>query len=281
MSARRYALFAGCKIPASLPEYGQATRAVLEHLGVELVEPEFNCCGYLQRNLHFDAYLLLAGRNLALAEELGLDILTPCKCCYGSLRHAAHFLRREPIATVVNRELRAEGLRWSGRARVKHLLPVLARELGYEAVARRVTTPQQGLRVAAHYGCHALRPSDVMQFDNPLAPSIFERLLEICGASSVDWPRRLDCCGSPLWETNERLSLRLMQVKIADARQAGADLLCTACTHCQIQFGQVQRSPAGRELIPEALPSVLFPQILGLSMGICGEDLGLKHGSLF
>ena len=129
--------------------------------------------------------------------------------------------------------------------------------------------------MAAHYGCHALRPSDVMQFDNPLAPTIFERLVELTGASAVDWPRRLDCCGQPLLESNEHLSLRLMQTKVADARQAGADTLCTACTYCQVQFGQVQHS-LGAALIPEPLPSVLFPQLLGLSMGLPPEDLGLS-----
>ena len=271
----KLAFFPGCKIPSVLPEYGLATRAVLRRLDVELIEPEFNCCGYTQRHLHFDAFLLMAGRNLALAEARGLDILTPCKCCYGSLRHAAHFLRSHPIATVINRQLRAEGLCWTGKIEVKHLLPLLARDLGYEAVARCVTTPHKGLRVAAHYGCHALRPSDVMQFDNPLAPTIFERLVELTGASAVDWPRRLDCCGQPLLESNEHLSLRLMQTKVADARQAGADTLCTACTYCQVQFGQVQRS-LGAALIPQPLPSVLFPQLLGLSMGLEPEELGLS-----
>ena len=270
----RLAYFTGCKIPTQLPEYGLATRAVLRRLDVELVELEFTCCGYTQRNLHFDAALLMAARNLALAGAAGLDILTPCKCCYGSLRHAAHFMRNHPIATVVARQLRVEGLEYRGDVEVKHLLPLLDRDLGHDVVARRVTTPRDGLRVAAHYGCHALRPSDVMQFDNPLAPTIFERLVELTGAEAVDWPRRLDCCGNPLLESNRHLSLRLMENKVTDARQAGADLLCTACTHCQVQFGQVQSgAPA---LADDPMPAMLYAQLLGLSMGIPTEELGLK-----
>ena len=271
----KLAFFPGCKILSAMPEYGLASRAVLRRLDVELAEPEFSCCGNTQRNLHFDAFLLLAGRNLAIAEAAGLDILTPCKCCYGSLRHAAHFLRLHPIATLISKQLRAEGLSYTGKAEVKHLLPFLARDLGHEAVARCITTPHKGLEVAAHYGCHALRPSDVMQFDNPLAPTIFERLIELTGASTVDWPRRLDCCGNPLLETNEHLSLRMLRTKVADARQAGADTLCAACTHCQVQFGQVQRG-AGAALIREPMPSILFPQLLGLSMGLAPEELGLN-----
>ncbi|MGD9187656.1 MAG: heterodisulfide reductase-related iron-sulfur binding cluster, partial [Desulfobacteraceae bacterium] len=60
--------------------------------------------------------------------------------------------------------------------------------------------PLTNLRVAAHYGCHALRPANITGFDNPLTPTIFERLIEATGASIADWPLRLDCCGHPLWK---------------------------------------------------------------------------------
>ncbi len=71
----KFALFNGCKIPYYLPHYATATIAVLETLGVELVDIKFNCCGYPTRNLHFDAYILSAAKNLAKAEQEGLITL--------------------------------------------------------------------------------------------------------------------------------------------------------------------------------------------------------------
>jgi len=278
----RYAYFPGCKIPFYQPSYGRSTRAVLARVRVKLVALEFGCCGYPVHHLNFQAFVLSAARNLALAEKHGLDILTPCKCCYGSLRHADRWLReRDDLRREINRDLDREGLWWEGDARVEHMLTVLARDVGAPALARCVKKPFTGLRVAASYGCHALRPGNVVRFDNPLSPTIFEELVAVTGAEPVEWARRLECCGNPLWGKNDELSLRLMDVKIADARQSGADILCTACTHCQTQFDAVQaRRPGPTGDGPPKLPSVLYPQLLGLSMGLPERVLGLSRNQV-
>ena len=76
-----------------LSQYETSSNAVLRELGIEFVDiDDFNCCGYPLKNLNFRAYLLSSARNLALAEKAGLDILTVCNCCYGSLKHAQHVL---------------------------------------------------------------------------------------------------------------------------------------------------------------------------------------------
>jgi len=59
----KFALFAGCKIPFFLPQYGLAGQAVLNALEVELVDMEFNCCGYPIRHRSFEAFVLSAARN--------------------------------------------------------------------------------------------------------------------------------------------------------------------------------------------------------------------------
>lgn len=267
----KYALFLGCKIPSRLPAYELSTRAVLRHLGVTLVDLEFDCCGYPARNFSRDAFVVAAARNLALAERSGLDLLAPCACCFGTLRHAIRFLGEDAeLRARVKRALAAEGMAWSGKARVEHLLPLLEREFGADALAAAVRSPHTGLQVAAQYGCHVLRPGDVAQFDNPAAPTIFESLISATGATPVDWPRRLDCCGDPLHEANAPMSGGMAQAKIADALESGAELLCTACPHCHLRFDAVQ---AGS---PEpTLPALLYTQLLGLALGLPAQSLGL------
>ena len=269
----RYALFLGCKIPSQLPAYEASTRAVLGQLGVTLVDLEFNCCGYPARNVSRDAFVVAAARNLALAERAGSDlkILTPCTCCFGTLRHAIRFLREDAnLRDRVSGALAAEGLAWSGKTQVEHLLPVLAREVGVDALAAAVRAPRTGLRVAAQYGCHALRPSNVTGFDNPMAPPIFETLISVTGATAVDWPRRLDCCGDPLHQANAPLSERMTRVKIADALESGAEVMCTACPHCHLRFDAAQ---AGKSA--PAIGTLLYTQLLGLAMGLPEASLGL------
>jgi heterodisulfide reductase subunit B len=170
----------------------------------------------------------------------------------------------------VTHALAAEGLAWSGKTKVEHLLPLLARTVGVDALAAAVRAPRTGLRVAAQYGCHALRPSNVTRFDNPIAPTIFETLIGATGATPVDWPRRLDCCGDPLHQANTPLSERMTRAKIADALESGAEAMCTACPHCHLRFDAVQagtREPAIRTL--------LYTQLLGLAMGLPAKSLGL------
>ncbi len=267
----KYALFLGCKIPTQLPAYETSTRAVMEHLGVTLVDLEFNCCGYPARAVSRDAFVVSAARNLALAERAGLDVLTPCTCCQGTLRHAIRFLEEdEELRARVTRALALEGLVWRGTTKVEHVLPVLAQGIGSDTLAAAVRAPQAQLRVAAQYGCHALRPSDVARFDNPLAPTIFEDLIRLTGAQPVEWSRRLECCGDPLHEANASLAGRMTRVKIASALESGAEALCTACPHCHLQFDAVQASIPGA-----ALRTLLFTQLLGLALGLSEESLGM------
>lgn len=278
----KFALFLGCQIPIRLNQYETSSRAILERLGVELVDVEaFNCCGYPLRNIDFKTFLLASARNLALAEKKKLDVMTLCQCCYGTLKKADFLLRENlSLRKEVNVVLQREGLPYEGGVEVKHLLSVLHHEVGVEAIKKKIERPFQGLKIAAHYGCHALRPSQVVRFDDPVAPTIFDRLVEVTGAESIDWLMRLECCGAPLLGIHDELSTEMTLKKLNNGRESGADYLCTACTYCQIQFDTVQQMILSERGLNHPLPSILYPQLLGLSMGIPPEPLGLKMNKI-
>jgi heterodisulfide reductase subunit B len=277
-----YAVFLGCNIPARLNQYESSARAVLEKLGVGWVDiREFNCCGYPLRNIDFKVFLLSSARNLALAEKKNLDVMALCKCCYGSLKKADYLMKQNPsLKKEVNGTLEKEGLKYEGRVEVRHLLPVLHKEIGIEAIKGKMAMAFKGLRIATHYGCHALRPSQVVGFDDPVAPSLFDQLVEATGAESLDWPMKLECCGAPLWGINDRLSMDLTLKKLADGRNAGADYVCTACPYCQIQFDKVQKMILSQTHANHPLPSILYTQLLGLSLGIDKKRLGLEMNEI-
>lgn len=278
----KFALFLGCQIPIRLKPYETSSRQVSERLGLELVDiGEFNCCGYPLRNIDFKTFLLMSARNLALSEKRKLPVMTLCQCCYGTLKKADVLLKEDlSLRKEVNAVLQREDLFYQGAVEVKHLLSVLDQEVGVEAIRKRVEKPFQGLKIAAHYGCHALRPSEVVQFDHPGRPSIFERLVNVTGAKSIDWLMRLDCCGAPLLGINDPLSMEMTLKKLRDAQASGADYLCTACTYCQIQFDAVQQRMVSQKGLNPTLPSLLYPQLLGLSLGILPETLGLQMNKI-
>jgi heterodisulfide reductase subunit B2 len=277
----KYALFLGCNIPARVVQYEKSVRAVFDLLDVGLVDiKEFACCGYPARNLDRTAFLLSAAHNMALAEQAGLDLLVLCKCGFGTFKEAQHQLSQEPeMLEKINGKLAGEGLRYKGTGSVKHLLSVLYHDVGLETLKGKVRRAFKDLPVAVHYGCHALRPSAITQFDDPVAPVIFDRLVETTGAASVEWSARLDCCGAPLTGINDSLSKNLTGRKLTSARESGAGFLCTSCPFCQIQFDTVQEhmeSENGRSPVP----SILYSQLLGLSMGLGGDEVGLAENRL-
>jgi heterodisulfide reductase subunit B len=277
-----YAFFLGCNIPARLNQYEASSRAVLETLGVGLIDlREFNCCGYPLRNIDFKVFLLSAARNLALAERKSLNVMALCKCCYGSLKKADYLIKENPsLRKEINKSLEKEGLKYEGRIEVKHLLSVLYQEVGLASIKEKVTKTFKGLKIATHYGCHVLRPSQIVRFDDPVAPTLFDKLVEVTGAESIDWPMRLECCGAPLLGINDALSVNLTLKKLNDGKQSGGDYICSACTYCHIQFDTVQKMILSQRRLNHPLPSILYPQLLGLSMGINSETLGLKMNKI-
>jgi heterodisulfide reductase subunit B len=274
----KYAIFMGCKIPHYLEQYGTSTRAVFKHLDVELVDLEFNCCGYPVRSYNFEASILSAARNIALAEKKNLDILTPCKCCYGSLKHADYSLREnDELRKSINKKLLEEGLEWRGSINIRHILNALYEDVGLKKIKSKVVKSLDQLKVAPSYGCHALRPSNITGFDNPLYPTIFEEIISQTGAKSVEWHMKLECCGNPLWEKNRELSLNMLEKKINSAIESEADCISSACTYCQIQFDKIAEEELNSS---ENIPSILVTQLLGLSFGLPEKVLGIKKNHI-
>jgi len=277
-----FALFLGCTIPARLNQYESSSRAVLKKLGVRLVDiREFNCCGYPLRNIDFKVFILSSARNLALAEKKNLNVMTLCKCCYGSLKKADYLMKEnDSLKKEINATLEKEGLRYEGRIEVKHLLSVLHQEIGIESIKGKMSMTFHGLRIATHYGCHALRPSQVVEFDNPVAPTLFDQLVEVTGAESIEWTMKLECCGAPLWGINDKLSMDLTLKKLTDGKKSGADYVCAACPYCHIQFDKVQKMILAQRNANHPLPSILYTQLLGLTMGIDKRALGLEMNEI-
>ena len=277
----KYALFLGCNIPARVVQYETAARAVMKKLGIQLVDNrDFKCCGYPVRNLDRKAFLLSASENLARAEKMGLNMVALCKCCFGSLKEAEHFLKEEgDLQEEIKHALSQKKLRYEGKFEVKHFLSVLYHDVGLDEIKNSISQSYKGLKIATHYGCHALRPSKVTQFDDPVAPSLFDKLVEVTGAQSIDYKSKLECCGAPVMGVNDDLSMDITAKKLTNGKKAGADYLCAACPYCQLQFDQVQQMMISQNG-GEALASIVYPQLLGLCLGVDEDTLGIHMNQI-
>ncbi len=277
----RYALFLGCTIPARLTHYEASARQVFKKLGIDIVDiRDFNCCGYPFRNYDYKSFVISSARNLALAQKNNLEILTLCKCCFGNLKKAECLIKEDPdLLNEVKVVLKKEDLVVEKETSVKHYLTVLHDEVGIENISDKITRRYKELKIASNYGCHALRPSDVVQFDDPNDPTIFEDLVEVTGARAIKWQGRLECCGAPMLGINDDLSKDIMDRKIKNAVDNGADYLCSACSYCQVQLERVQLDTNGGNG-KSRIPSILYTQLLGLAMGIDNEDLQIDNNEI-
>jgi heterodisulfide reductase subunit B len=77
---------------------------------------------------------------------------------------------------------------------------------------------------------------------------------------------------------NDELSMDLTRKKLDSAKSAGVDALCVTCPYCQYQFKTIQKMIVAQSGAAGTLPSILFPQLLGLSLGIDERNLGLQPG---
>ena len=262
----KLAYFSGCKIPFYQKDYDLSFRAVMAALDVELVELPFNCCGNPARDENFEVSMFSAIKNLALAQKHGLDIITPCKCCFGQFKHSIYWYDNAPeLKDKIDYLLSQEDLTWDKKINVSHFLSFLTEDFGLDALAQKIQNPLKGKRVVVQYGCHALRPFSITGFDHPFEPQIFEKVLELTGIDVQDWSKRTECCGHPILEMQPELSKKIVRSKYEAARAAGADFICTACTHCQMQYDTATFNSEGND---QHLQAVLLTHVIGAAMGL-------------
>jgi heterodisulfide reductase subunit B len=274
----RVAVYWGCVIPTIQYAYEMSVREVFPRLGVELVDLEdFSCCGLPVRSVNAYASVYLAARNLAIAEKTGLeDLLVPCSGCHLSLSEAERCLGGdEELRRKVDSLLGEEGLALKGSVRVWHTIDFLHDVIGEEKVRKSVERRLEGLRFAPHYGCHILRPSSWGRVDDSEDPRKLDDLLGWLGAEGVDYPERLDCCGSLLLLSHPDAAFSFAGLKLKALKELGVDGLVDCCPSCHMMFDMRQKSLGVTVGAKLDVPVLYYTQLLGLAMGIDVESLGL------
>lgn len=276
----RYAFFPGCTLEGAAQEDLTATRAIAQVLGIELLELDgWTCCGASHvQDVDDLAALAVNARNISLAETLNLPLLTVCNTCTLMLKTAKSRLdANEELKEKVNGILEQAGLKYSGASEVTHLLWVLLTEYGLDNLKQKIKRPLSGLKAAPFYGCHLLRPVELLGFESHLNPRSLETLIEALGAEGVEYGRRLDCCGFHAAFPAEKEVLTISGQNCLEAKKAGAHCIVTPCPLCQMQLDMYQ--PDSQKAIPEpiTMPILHLSQLIGLALGLTPQELGIRR----
>jgi len=276
MPELRYLFFLGCTIPYRVSSYEISARKVFAKLGVELVEmPDFNCCGLPIDPVNHEMMLTLAARNLCLAEQQGLNVIALCTGCATTLRKVNKLLKEDKaLRERINEYLKEIDLEFKGTIEAKHLVQAFKEDVGFDKIKETIQRPLTRLKVAEHCGCHLLRPTKVMGYDDPEDPTVLKDLIELTGAKCLDYMDEAECCGYTVIAIDDKVALQLTREKLHHVKTAGAQALITVCPSCHLMF-DMQQSRIEREKF--GLPVLHYPQLLGLAMGFSRDELAFNE----
>lgn len=270
--------FPGCTLSTKASNFDVSGRAVAQALDLPLDElPDWQCCGATFPLAMDNAMALLApARILIQAQQQGNRVATLCAICYNVLKRTDLALRRQPdqlerINWFISTDAATPGLSYQAGVKVVHFLEMLRDDLGWDALRQKVEAADgqnrvKGLKVAPYYGCLLLRPPAEMGLDDPELPLILSDFLRALGAEPVEFAFQSECCGSYLAASQPNVPQALSRTILAQAAQAGAQAIVTACPLCQYNLDKQAR-----------LPVLYFTQLLAVALGLPRETWALER----
>ncbi len=252
--------FPGCTLKNKAKSLDIYARKSSELLGITLEEIDnWQCCGGVYSTTKNDVATKLASvRALKQAHERGQALVTVCSACHNVIKQTNHLMKTDiAIAKKIDRYIN-DGNMYTGQAQVYHYLEMLRDLIGFDKIREKVVKPLTGKKIGAYYGCLLLRPNSVMHMDNPENPTIMESLIRALGGEAIIYANRNECCGGYIFMESGELAIRKSNQVIENAKNAGAEMIITACPLCRYNLIK-----SGSDI-----PVVYFTELLAEALGI-------------
>ena len=260
----------------------KSTRLMMDQLQIDYRDIDgFTCCPEksLTKNLNADLWRVAAARNVAVAEAKGLDITMSCTGCFSTLKSVHSELTAYPNNRArVNEKLKSTGLEFKGTRSIKHLIGILLDDVGPGKIKERIKKPLKRMKIAVHGGCHLVRPSKSLRFDDPIYPVKYDQLIELLGAEAVKYDTKMLCCGGYLDRVDQHENgLILIREKLKELKEKGVDAMTVVCPECFKAYDNnqflLQRKTGERYDIPV----ITLQELMCLAFGLEPKDLGLDE----
>lgn len=282
---KELALYLGCTIPLKMPHLEKAFRDVAGILDLKLKEMEgVSCCPepVSLQSLNIDTWVTLGARNLAIAEKMGLDILTICSGCYETLKTVSVLLEEdEKYLEKIDGILKKINYQYTGKTKVYHFVELFSQTEWLEKIKNLTVKPLDDLTLAVHYGCHLIRPSKIMQFDHPEKPEKIDIILQALGAKTIEFATKLECCGFCA-RLQEEIGEKLVEDKMTELceLEEDVDALIAVCPACTTQYDRKEKMISRKTGKKLDIPVLYLAEIMAVALGVDLQDLSLKNRSV-
>ena len=267
--ALKYAYHPGNVAHSSAPEVADTMPPASRSLGIELIplDGATSCGAGIIRQANDVLQVTLNARTLALAESMGLDIITPCAATAGNLHEDLTRLRDDTLLLAKTNDVleRTTGLTLEGTVSVHHLLHVMVDEIGLDKVEANVRNPMRS-RIAGYYGPN-MQQEGACGDDDVYDPNYFEQLIEALGGTPVEWESRTQSVGVPALFSEEPTVLRQAAAVISDAKSEGADVIVSACTLSHAVLDVYQGKASRATGLSTNMPVIHLTELLSFAFG--------------
>ncbi len=268
--------FPGCTLKNHAKNFEDSALCALETLDVTVQELDrWNCCGTVFSLTTDDLIHHVAPvRNLIRTKQQDSDkLMTLCAMCFNTLKRSNERVKgSQEDLDIINDLMYREEIKYEGDVEVLHLLEILKNDIKFDNLSQKVSKPLKDLKVASYYGCYLVRPEDIA-IDDAENPVILDELMETLGATAIDFPFKVECCGAyQTVDKPEVVADRTNQI-LSSARKQGAEVVVVSCPLCAFNLDHRQKETVA--LFPEfkSMPVLYFTQLLAIALGCPEESL--------
>jgi heterodisulfide reductase subunit B len=274
---KKYVFYPGCVMSTEQYAYEMSIREILPKIDIELVDVEgFSCCGAPMKSVNQLMTLYLSARNLSIAQKEGLDLFVPCPVCHLSFSECQRIMENNAeMRDRIDGMLYSEDLQYNGSVNLVNIVDLLHDHVGIDRIKKLVEKPLENLKVATHYGCHLIRPSEIGRPVDSENPQKMEMVLKALGAKPLDYAEKLDCCGAMIQANLPESALTKTGQKLVAVQEQGFDVFVDVCPWCHRMFDSKQTKAGETVAAKLDVPVVYLTQLLGLAFGIDKKSLGM------
>tara|TARA_Y100000591_G_scaffold325929_1_gene347657 strand:- start:69 stop:929 length:861 start_codon:yes stop_codon:yes gene_type:complete len=267
--ATKFAYHPGNVAHSSATEVAQTMDPAMRSLGITLfpMKGATSCGAGIIRQANENLQITLNARNFAIAESMGLDIITPCAATAGNLHEDLTSLKEDPLLLAKTNEVlqKTSGLTLKGDLRIHHLLHVMVDEIGLDKVESKLRNPLR-FPIAGYYGPN-IQQEGACGGDDVFDPCYMELLIDSLGGTPINWESRTQSVGVPGLYSEEPTVLKQVASVISDAKTEGASLIVSACTLSHTVLDIYQGKASRQTGISTNIPVIHLTEMLAFAFG--------------